>query len=140
MLSKCAALLFAILLHVTSVQAEPFDPSRYHGETAFKIMVTGDVTQILEADDHTRNMITLYAMGVAGKLHFLWQDQLSLEFNTRALFTVVMVNQLLDLDDEAKNNLLSLGALDAVAFAEQYPFDSEPAQTLLASLSQLMNP
>lgn len=138
MFSKCAALVVTVLLQVASVQAEPFDPSAYYGETAFEIMVTGDVTPILLADDETRNRITLYAMGVAGKLQFLWSDQLSSDFNTRALFKVVMVSQAMDLDDDGKNNLLSLGAMDAAAFAEKFRFDSDPAQTLIANLSRLM--
>jgi hypothetical protein len=138
MFSKCAAFAIAVLLHLAPVQAEAFDPSLYYGEKAFEIMVTGDVTPILQADDETRNRITLYAMGVAGKLQFLWSDRLSSEFNTRALFKVVMVSQALDLDDDGKNNLLSLGALDGAAFAEKFPFDSSTAQSLIANLTRLM--
>ncbi len=138
MFSRCAAFALAILLHVGSVHAEPFDPSPYHGETAFEIMATGDVTQILQADNETRSRIILYAMGVAGKLQFLWPDHLSPDFNTRALFKIVMVSQSMDLDDAGKNNLLSLGALDAAVFAERYGFGSEPARTLIANLSLLM--
>jgi hypothetical protein len=132
-LAIVAASLFA------AIPARAFDATGYHGETALEIMVTGDTATILAADPDVKNRIEFYAMSLAGKLQFLWSDRLPINFSNLAMMKTMLIAPTLNLDTEDQNNLLKLGSLDAIRFAEQFSFDSPEAQHLIASLTTLIN-
>lgn len=138
MFSRFAALVIAATIMFHAVPARAFDPAGYHGATAMEILVTGDVTPILEAGSTESKMITLYALSLAGRLQFLWSHRLTAEFGDRAFLKVALVARSAALDNEDLNNLLKLGTADADTFAAQYDFDSETVQKLLGALAMLI--
>ena len=136
--SRFAAILLAATILFHGAQARAFDSSGYYGGTAIEILVTGDTTPILQNDNADSKLVTIYALSLAGRLQFLWNDRLTEEFGGLAFIKVALVAHSAGLETEALNNLLKPGSLDADIFAAQHDFDSETAQNLLATLAALV--
>lgn len=138
MFSRFAAPAFAAMILLSAAPARAFDASGYFGDTTIEILVTGDATSILHADDARKNTITLYAMSLAGRLNFIWRDRMTSEFGDRAFMKAMLVGQTLGMNTADENNLLKIGTLDANRFAAQYDYDSDEARNLLAALAALI--